>query len=89
MYKSFYNMHIKKRKCEKGNGSSERLKTNNNNEKENRLFPNYWMIYVSIKVGGKKKFAKIILTHNEDSHVKEASWERNDEKMVMDISGKE
>ena len=31
------------------------------------------MIYVSIKVGGKKKFAKNILTHNEDSHVKEAA----------------
>ena len=29
------------------------------------------MIYVSIKFGGKNKFAKYISTHNEDPHVKE------------------
>ena len=50
-----------------------KYKINKTNEKENKLFPNYCMIYVSIKVGGKKKFAKNILTHNEDSHVKEAA----------------
>ena len=49
------------------------FKTNKNNEKENILFPNYCMIYVSIKVGGKKKFAKNILTHNEEHHVKGAA----------------
>ena len=47
-----------------------KFKTNKNNEKANILFPNYCMIYVSIKVGGKKKFAKNILTHNENYHVK-------------------
>ena len=31
------------------------------------------MIYVSIRVDGKKKFTKNILTHNQDSHVKEAA----------------
>ena len=49
------------------------FKTNKNNEKENILFPNYCMIYVSVKVGGKKKFAKNILTHNEGHHVKGAA----------------
>ena len=50
-----------------------KYKTNKNNEKENTLFPNYYMICVSIKVGGKKKFAKNILTLNEDYHVKGAA----------------
>ena len=50
-----------------------KFKANKTNEKENKLFPNYCMIYVSIKVSVKKKFAKNILTHNEDSHVKEAA----------------
>ena len=61
----------------KTNGSMSRevfllskFKTNKNNEKANLLFPNYCMIYVSVKVGGKKKFDKNILTHNEDYHVK-------------------
>ena len=31
------------------------------------------MIYVSIKVGDKKKFAKNILRYNEGSHAKEAA----------------
>ena len=31
------------------------------------------MIYVSIRVGGKKKFAKNILMHNQGSHVKETA----------------
>ena len=35
-----------------------KFKTNKNNVKENWLFPYYCMVYVSIKVAGKKKFAK-------------------------------
>ena len=31
------------------------------------------MIYVSIRVGGKNKIAKSILTHNQGSHVKETA----------------
>ena len=41
--------------------------------KKKKLFPYYCMIYVSIRVDGKKKFTKNILTHNQDSHVKEAA----------------
>ena len=50
-----------------------KFKTSKNNEKENILFFNYSMIYVSIKVGGKKKFAKNISALNEDYHVKRAA----------------
>ena len=50
-----------------------KFKANKNNEKENILFPKYCMIYVSVKVGGKKKFPKNILKHNEDHHVKGAA----------------
>ena len=66
-----------------------KFKTKKNNEKENILFPNYCMIYVSVNVGDKKKFAKNILTHNEDYHVKGAAQKCKDEKMIMDIYEKE
>ena len=46
------------------------LKKNKNNEKENRFFPNYCKIYVSIKVAAKDNFAKNTLTHNEHFHIK-------------------
>ena len=44
---------------------------------------------ISIKVNGKKKLAKNILTHNADSCVKESAEKRNDEKMSTDIKGKD
>ena len=64
------------KKKRSGNVSSgillqSKFKTNKNNKKE-KLFPYYCMLYVSIRVDG-KKFAKNILTHNQDSHVKEAA----------------